>query len=372
MERGRPGPRDGTRVVHAGVPPPRQGAAPVPGPTFAAYYHLEGDPETADYVYGRYGNPTWTLLEAALAELEGGPAVSFASGMAAVSAVLLPLLGPGDVLVLPSDGYPAVRTLAEGQLARCGVELRHYRTGEEVPVEGAKLVWLESPSNPGLELTDIAAVVRRAGDALVAVDNTLATPLGQRPLELGADFSVGSDSKHLTGHGDLILGHAAVRDPARAQALVDWRTQTGAVPGPFEAWLAHRSIATLELRLERQCATAQALAERLLFRQDVESVRYPGLSGDPAHELAGRQMHNHGTVVSFTLSGAEHAERFLAACRLVAQGTSFGGVRSSAERRARWGGNDVPPGFIRFSVGCETPEDVLADVEQALDAAQGV
>jgi cystathionine gamma-lyase len=180
---------------------------------------------------------------------------------------------------------------------------------------------------------------------------------------------VSSDSKHLTGHGDLILGHVAARDPARAQALVDWRTATGAIPGPFEAWLAHRSIATLELRLERQCATAQALAERLLFRQDVEAVRYPGLTGDPAHELARRQMHNHGTVVSFTLSDREHAERFLAACRLVAQGTSFGGVRSSAERRARWGGNDVPPGFIRFSVGCETPEDLLADVEQALDVS---
>jgi cystathionine gamma-lyase len=362
-------PGAGTRAVHAGVPPPRQGAPPVPGPTFASYYHLEGDPESAPYVYGRYGNPTWTLLEDALAELEGGPAVSFASGMAAVAAVLLPLLRAGDVLVIPSDGYPAVRTLAEGQLAECGVEVRTYRAGEEVPVEGARVVWLETPSNPGLEVTDIATVARRAGEALVAVDNTLATPLGQRPLELGADYSIASDSKHLTGHGDLILGHVAARDPAKAAALVEWRTATGAVPGPFEAWLAHRSIATLELRLERQCATAQALAERLLFRGDVDSVRYPGLTGDPAHELAARQMHNHGTVVSFTLSSREHAERFLAACRLVAQGTSFGGVRSSAERRARWGGNDVPPGFIRFSVGCETPEDLLADVEQALDAA---
>jgi cystathionine gamma-lyase len=363
---------DGTRAVHAGVPPPRQGSPPVPGPTFAGYYHLEGDPEGVDYVYGRYGNPTWTLLENALAELEGGPSVAFASGMAAVAAVLLPLLHSGDVLVLPSDGYPAVRALAEGQLAECGVELRSYRSGEEVPVEGAKLVWLETPSNPGLEVTDVADVVRRAGDGtLVAVDNTLATPLGQRPLELGADYSVASDSKHLTGHGDLILGHVAARDQARADALAAWRTATGAVPGPFEGWLAHRSIATLELRLERQCATAQALAERLLFRADVDSVRYPGLSGDPAHEPARRQMHNFGTVVSFTLSDQAHAERFLAACRLVAQGTSFGGVRSSAERRARWGGNDVPPGFIRFSVGCETPEDLLADVEQALDTARG-
>ena len=360
---------DGTRAVHAGLPSPRQGAPPVPGPTFASYYHLEGDPQGVDYVYGRYGNPTWTLLEDALAELEGGPAVAFASGMAAVSAVLLPLLRAGDVLVVPADGYPAVRTLADGELAERGVEVRRYRAGEEVPVEGVTLVWLETPSNPGLDVTDVAAVARAAGGALVAVDNTLATPLAQRPLELGADFSVSSDSKHLTGHGDLILGHAAARDPARADALAEWRTGTGAIPGPFEAWLAHRSLATLELRLERQCATAQALAERLLFRADVEAVRYPGLTGDRAHDVAKRQMTRFGTIVSFALSDREHAERFLAACRLVAQGTSFGGVRSSAERRARWGGDDVPEGFIRFSVGCETPADVLADVEQALDAA---
>jgi cystathionine gamma-lyase len=365
-------PGDGTRAVHAGVPGPRQGEPPMPGPTFASYFHLEGDPDSADYSYGRYGNPTWTLLEAALGELEGGHAVSFASGMAAASAVLLPLLRPGDALAVPADGYPAVRGLALGQLAENGVEVRTYPAASPVPddvLAGARLVWVETPSNPGLEVTDIADVVSRSGDALVAVDNTLATPLGQRPLALGADFSVVSDSKHLTGHGDLMLGHVAVRDPARAAALGDWRTATGAIPGPFEAWLAHRSIATLELRLERQCTTAQALAERLLFRADVESVRYPGLTADPAHELARAQMARYGTIVSFTLASQERAERFLRACRLVAQGTSFGGVRSSAERRARWGGNDVPAGFIRFSVGCETTEDLLADVEQALDAA---
>jgi cystathionine gamma-lyase len=363
---------DGTRAVHAGVPSARQGAPPLPGPTFASYYHLEGDPESAEYVYGRYGNPTWTLLEAALGELEGGYAVSFASGMAAASAVLLPLLRAGDVLVIPRDGYPAVRTLAQGQLAEGGVEVREAGTAERIPddvLAGAKLVWLETPSNPGLEVTDVADVVERSGGALVAVDNTLATPFGQRPLDLGADYSVVSDSKHLTGHGDLILGHVAARDEARASALVGWRTATGAIPGPFEAWLAHRSIATLELRLDRQCATAQALAERLLFRPDVDGVRYPGLPGDPAHDLARRQMTRYGTIVSFTLASRERAERFLRACRLVAQGTSFGGVRSSAERRARWPGNDVPEGFIRFSVGCETPADLLADVEQALDAS---
>jgi cystathionine gamma-lyase len=369
-------PGDGTRAVHAGLPAPRQGAPLLPGPTFASYYHLEGDPAGADYVYGRYGNPTWTLYESALGELEEGIAVAFASGMAAASAVLLPLLRHGDVLVAPADGYPAVRTLATGQLAECGVEVRLVAAADEPPDEllrGAKLVWIETPSNPGLESVDIAALADRAhrAGALVAVDNTLATPLGQLPLALGADFSVSSDSKHLTGHGDLILGHVAVSDPARADALVAWRTQTGAIPGPFEAWLAQRSLATLELRLERQCSTALALAERLLFRPDVADVRYPGLPGDPGHAVASRQMRRYGTVVGFTLDSRERAERFLAACRLVAQATSFGSVHSSAERRARWGGNDVPEGFIRFSVGCETPEDLLADVDRALDVAAG-
>jgi cystathionine gamma-lyase len=369
-------PGDGTRAVHAGLPAPRQGAPLLPGPTFASYYHLEGDPEGVDYVYGRYGNPTWTLYERALGELEEGTAVAFASGMAAASAVLLPLFRGGDVLVAPADGYPAVRTLATGQLAECGVEIRLVPAAEEPSddvLRGARLVWVETPSNPGLESVDIEALARRAHDAgaLVAVDNTLATPLGQLPLALGADFSVSSDSKHLAGHGDLILGHVAVSDTARADALLAWRTQTGAVPGPFEAWLAHRSLATLELRLERQCSTALALAERLLFRPEVTGVRYPGLPDDPGHAVASRQMRRYGTVVCFTLGSPEHAERFLAACRLVAQATSFGSVHSSAERRARWGGNDVPAGFIRFSVGCETPEDLLADVEQALDLAAG-
>ena len=367
-------PGDGTRAVHAGLPAPRQGAPLLPGPTLASYYHLEGDPEAVDYVYGRYGNPTWTLYERALGELEEGTAVAFASGMAAASAVLLPLLRAGDALVAPADGYPAVRTLATGQLAECGVDVRLVPAAEEPPDEalsGAKLVWIETPSNPGLESVDIPRLAERAhaAGALVAVDNTLATPLGQLPLRLGADFSVSSDSKHLTGHGDLILGHVAVSDPARADALVAWRTQTGAIPGPFEAWLAHRSLATLELRLERQCSTALTLAERLLFRTDVADVRYPGLQRDPGHAVASRQMRRYGTVVCFVLDSRERAERFLAACRLVAQATSFGGVHTMAERRARWPSTGVPEGFVRFSVGIETAEDVIGDVEQALDAS---
>jgi len=362
---------DGTRVVHAGLPDPRQHEPLLPGPQFASIFHLSGDPTGHAGVYGRYGNPTWARWEAALGELEHGQVVSFASGMAAVAAVLMPRLGPGDVVFLPRDGYPAVRSLAGGLP---GVEVRTAPMAS-LPdsFEGVKLVWLESPSNPGLDLCDIAATcsAAHAAGALVAVDNTLATPLGQRPLELGADFSMSSDSKHATGHSDLILGHVAVGDPVLAEELQAWRRTTGAVPGPFETWLAHRSLGTLDVRLERQCATALELAKLLAARSDVSGVRYLGLPDDPFHELAARQMHRFGSVVVFDVGGKERAEAFLDGCSLVAQATSFGGVHSSAERRARWAGNDVAEGFIRFSVGCETASDLLADVEGALDRSAG-
>jgi cystathionine gamma-lyase len=361
---------DGTRVVHAGLPDPRQYEPLLPGPQFAAVYHLSGDPTGAPFEYGRYGNPTWARWETALGELEGGQAVSFASGMAAVAAVLLPRLGSGDVLLLPEDGYPSVRDLAARQLVPRGVEVRSAPTvAYPESLDGVTFVWIESPSNPGLDVCDIAAVCDAAHElgALVSVDNTLATPLGQRPLALGADFSVSSDSKHATGHSDLILGHVAVRDAAFARDVHAWRREAGSVPGPFEVWLAHRSLATLDVRLERQCATALALAATLDERSDVVDVRYPGLPGDASHALAERQMTRFGSIVAFDVGTRERAERFLAGCSLVAEATSFGGVHSLAERRARWSGNEVGEGFIRFSVGCEDASDLIADVTGALE-----
>ena len=364
---------DGTRAVRAGAPEPAQGEPLRPGPTLAAPFRLRGDPESSPYFYGRYHNPTFTAYERALAELEGGEAVVFASGMAAVAAVLLPMLKPGDVLVAPSDGYFALRALAEVHLGERSVEVRLVPTAGDHrrALEGATLVWLETPCNPRLDTCDIRALAESAhqNGALVGVDNTLATPLGQRPLELGADFSMAADTKGLAGHSDLVMGHVAVRDPARAEALRSWRTLTGAVPGPFETWLAHRSLGTLHLRLERACATARVLAELLAARADVSAVRHPGLSDDPAHPVAARQMRRFGTVVSFELADSERAERFLDNCELVAHATSFGGLQSTAERRARWGGDEVPEGFIRFSVGCEDPEDLLGDVERSLDGS---
>ncbi|MCX4730865.1 cystathionine gamma-lyase [Streptomyces sp. NBC_01363] len=369
---------DGTRAVRAGLPEPEQFEPTLPGPVFAAHFHLSGEP-TGPYTYGRDTNPTWTLLERAIGELEapGEPVETtvFASGMAAISAVLLSRARTGDVVVLPDDGYQAL-PLVRAQLEAYGVEVRTAPTGGDAQLavlEGAKLLWIETPSNPGLDVCDVRRLVEAAHSAgtLVAVDNTLATPLGQRPLELGADFSVASDTKGLTGHGDILLGHVTCRDPELAAGVRRWRKVVGAIPGPMEAWLAHRSLATLELRIDRQCATALTLAEALGKRPEVTGLRYPGLPTDPSYPKALQQMRRFGSVVSFVLPDRERAERFLTELRLVDDATSFGGVRSTAERRARWGGDAVPEGFIRLSVGAESPADLVADVERALDAALG-
>jgi cystathionine gamma-lyase len=349
------GPGDSTRVTHAGLPDAVQGEPFLPGPTFQSANHWSG--EGAPDGYGRTGNPTWARYEAALGELEGGEAVVLSSGMAAVSAVLLPLLGPGDVLVAPSDAYPGVRVIATDHLAKRGVEVRLVPSDDAAIREalpGATLVWIETPSNPGMERLDIAALAAAAHDAgaLLAVDGTVATPLRQRALALGADFAMASASKYLTGHADLVLGYVATRDPARAQAIRAWRGLTGAIPGPFEVWLAHRSLPTLAVRLERQEATARALVEVLRADARVVDVRWPGF----------------GAVLAFTLADADAAQRLLGFLQLVAEATSFGGVHSSAERRARWGTDDLPAGFIRFSAGIEDTADLVADMRSALDA----
>ena len=349
-----------TRSVHAGLPAASDGEPLLPGPTFASLYHLPGPVDAAPHGYGRYTNPTWTRLEHALGELEGGRAVVFASGMAAVTAVVASALGPGDVYVGPEDAYPGIRQVAAEVLEPRGVAVRLVASRDDAvrgALAGATMVWIESPSNPGLEVLDVAALAADAAreGATLVVDNTLAGPLRLRPLELGAHVTVASASKHLTGHSDLILGYAAVaaRDQLRADALGGWRRLTGAVPGPFEAWLAHRSLATLALRLERQEANAAALVAALRARDDVSGVRWPGI----------------GAVLCFDLGTEGRAEAFLGACALVAQATSFGGSHSTAERRERWGTDAVGPGLIRFSAGIEDADDLCADVLAALDVS---
>jgi cystathionine gamma-lyase len=364
----------GTRVVRAGLPAEEDERPFLPGPTFAAPYRLSGDVDGRRYGYGRFANPTWTAYETALGEIEGGDALCFSSGMAAVSAVLFTTLGAGDVLVAPADGYPGVRSLAEGPLARLGVEPRLVPSRDDAfldAVAGARLVLVESPSNPRLDVLDLPAIVEAAHvvGALVAVDNTVITPLGQRPLESGADFSVSSATKHLTGHSDVVLGYAAVRDPALLAGLVKWRGDAGAIPGPFETWLAHRSLATLDVRLARQEQNALALAELLAFSDAVRDVRYPGLASDPSHPRARERLDRFGSVLAFTLRDRAAVDRFFAATRLVDEATSFGGVHTTAERRGRWGTDDVPEGFVRLSAGIEVTEDLVADVGRGLQAA---
>jgi cystathionine gamma-lyase len=363
---------DGTRVVRAGLPRAEQGAPFLPGPVLAAPFHLSGEIDSSDWLYTRYGNPTWGRYEAALGELERAEVVIFSSGMAAATALLLTSLEPGGAVAMDHACYQGVRKLAKGHLAPRGVEVRLAPPAElESAVQGAQLLWLESPSNPHLEVYDLAALAdaAHAAGALCVVDNTTAGPLYQSPLDLGSDYALTSATKHLSGHADLMLGYVATRDAEFAQALRDWRTEAGAVPGPFEVWLAHRSLATLALRLERGSANALALAEFLSARDDVSGVRYPGLPGDPGHEVARRQMNGFGTIVSFDVGSRERAERFLAACELVTEASSFGGVQTSAERRLRWGGDDVGEGFIRLSAGCEEAADLVADLGRALDAA---
>lgn len=346
----------------------------VEGPQFASTYVTPGDPAQHRLTYGRYENPTWWAWEQSLGVLEGGEAVSFASGMAAISAVLGSCLRPGDAVVLPAESYYTIRTLASTWLEAIGVEVRLAPTrgdAQAQAVRGARLLWLETPSNPHLDVCDIAALVAAGHEAgaLVVVDNTTATGYLQQPLALGADYVVASDTKAVTGHADLILGHVASRDPARVSALRDWRTRHGAIPGPMEVWLAHRSLATMPLRVACQSATAARLAALLSSHRAVRAVHYPGLPTHPGHEAAKRQMRAFGGVVSFELAGRAHAERFFGALRLVREATSFGGVHATAERRARWGGDAIGEGFIRFSVGCEAADDILADVEAGLGAA---
>jgi cystathionine gamma-lyase len=362
---------DGTRCVHGGHTADGPPGTPLhPGPVLSTTFHLDAD--LPDYFYGRPANPTWTALEEAIGALDGGECVTFASGMAAVDAVLRLTARAGGALVLPSDGYYVTRALAHAELAPLGVEIREVPTAGPWPddvLDGATLLLVETPSNPGLDVCDIAkaAAAAHAAGALLAVDNTTATPLGQRPLALGADLTVASDTKALAGHGDVLLGHVSAADPELARRLREARTRSGAIPGPMEAWLAHRGLATLDLRLARQAANAAALCRALRDHPAVADVRWPGLPDDPAHAVAKAQMRRWNGVLRFTLPSEQTVSRFLAASRYTASATSFGGLRSTADRRHRWG-DAVAPGLVRFSAGCEDTADLVADVIGALDA----
>lgn len=334
----------------------------------ATSYHLP-EVQGAPYIYGRNGTPTWAAVEAQLAHLEAAEVVAFPTGMAAISAALMACLRAGDRVLLPSDGYYVTRVFGRDFLAGLGVEVVEIPTLRfaEADFAGYKVVYLETPSNPGLDMVDIADVAARAraAGARVIADNTTMTPLLQRPLDLGADLVVAADTKAPAGHSDALMGHVAGRDAALVARVRDWRRLSGAVPGAMEAWLVHRGLETLELRLARMCDSAALIADRLADHPAVQAVRYPGLPGDPAHDLARQQMSGFGFLIGVTLRDAGVAEAFLSRCPYLVQATSFGGTHSSGERRARWG-DAVPEGFVRLSIGVEPVEPLWQAMAAAL------
>lgn len=324
------------------------------------------------------GTPGWEALEQLIGDLEGGPAVSFASGMAAITAVL-ELLPVGARVVAPRDSYTGLRgLLGDGAAAggRWDVRIVDMTSAEELldAVREADLVWLETPSNPMLHLVDLVEVTSaaKAAGALVAVDNTFATPLLQNPLELGADFVVHSATKFIGGHSDLLLGLAVCRQPADHARLVRRREVAGATPGALECFLALRGARTLAVRLRQAQETAETLARRLAAHPAVDRVRYPGLADHPQHAVAAQQMRGFGAVLSFELADAATADAICARVQVIAHATSVGGVESTIERRAKLPGQEhVPAGLLRLSVGCEHVDDLWADLANALDPGRG-
>jgi cystathionine gamma-synthase len=323
------------------------------------------------------GTPTWEALEEIVAGLEGGDAVAFASGMAAIAAVF-DQLPAGSLVVIPDDCYQGVVGLATAGQAKGRWTVRRVAvadTGNWLRAcAEADLIWLESPSNPLLIVADVAAICAapRKPGAILGVDNTLATPLNQRPLALGADVSIHSVTKLIGGHSDLLGGVATVNTPQLLADLRRSRELAGATPGALESFLAVRGARTLALRLERAQHTAMLIAARLAEHAAVTHARYPGLSTHPTHAIARTQLRGFGTIISFDVrGGAAAADRVCSGVRLIEHATSFGAVESTIERRASVAGQEhLPPSLLRLSVGIEDPEDLWADLDIALRKGQ--
>lgn len=338
-------------------------------PVLAAAYHIPPSEDDSLDSYGRYHNPTWRQLESALAELEGAAAaLAFGSGMAAITSTLRVLAKPGTTLVVPADGYYQVRRYAAEFLAPHGITVIEATCADMIAAASrADVVLAETPSNPGLDVVDLhrLALTCRARGATLIVDNTTATPLGQQPLSLGADVVVASATKSLSGHHDLLAGYVAGSHPDQMAVIENERRVAGPILGFFEAWLVLRSIGTAGLRFERQCQNALAMALALRAHPAVRSVRYPGLPGDPSHEIANRQMKRFGGIVAIELDNAAAVHAMVQRSELLISSTSFGGIHTSVDRRARWG-DQVSEGFARISAGIEDTDDLVADIEQAL------
>ena len=362
-----------SKVVAAGRPAKQPDGALNPPIALNSTFH-EGGP----IGYGRYGNETWSAPEDAISILEGGKTLLFSSGMAAISAVFS-LLPEGSVVVAANNGYQGTTTLLKKLHESEKLKVRFVNlanTDETVAaIPGAQMLYLESPLNPLLEIIDLPKLIAAGKEAGcgVAVDNTLATPLLQNPLALGADIVIHSVTKYLSGHSDLILGSLSTNDSALYNRLEQSRRYGGAIAGPFEAWIALRGVRTFALRMQRSQENALELATRLSKDGRVAKVRYPGLPTDAYHQMAKSFMKGFGAMISFDVNGTvDQVDLMCNSSRLITNATSLGGVESIWERRRRWATEStlVPENLIRFSVGIENVDDLWADIEHAFTSAK--
>ena len=362
-----------SKVVAAGRPAKQPDGALNPPIALNSTFH-EGGP----IGYGRYGNETWSALEEAISVLEGGKTLLFSSGMAAISAVFS-LLPEGAVIVAASNGYQGTTTLLKKlhESEKLKVRFVNLANTDEclAAIPGAQMLYLESPLNPLLEVVDLPKIIAagKSAGCGVAVDNTLATPLLQNPLALGADISIHSVTKYLSGHSDLILGSLSTNDQALYGRLEQSRRYGGAIAGPFEAWIALRGLRTFAIRMQRSQENAMELATRLSKDSRISKVRYPGLATDSYHSLAKSFMKGFGAMISFDVNASvEQVDLMCNSSKLITNATSLGGVESIWERRRRWATESatVPENLIRFSVGIENVDDLWADIQQALTAAK--
>ena len=362
-----------SKVVAAGRPAKQPDGALNPPIALNSTFH-EGGPVG----YGRYGNETWSALEEAISDLEGGKTLLFSSGMAAISAVFS-LLPEGAVIVAASNGYQGTTTLLKKlhESEKLKVRFVNLANTDEclAAIPGAQMLYLESPLNPLLEVVDLPKIIAagKSAGCGVVVDNTLATPLLQNPLALGADISIHSVTKYLSGHSDLILGSLSTNDQALYGRLEQSRRYGGAIAGPFEAWIALRGLRTFAIRMQRSQENAMELATRLSKDSRISKVRYPGLATDSYHSLAKSFMKGFGAMISFDVNASvEQVDLMCNSSKLITNATSLGGVESIWERRRRWATESatVPENLIRFSVGIENVDDLWADIQQALTAAK--
>ena len=362
-----------SKVVAAGRPAKQPDGALNPPIALNSTFH-EGGPVG----YGRYGNETWSALEEAISVLEGGKTLLFSSGMAAISSVFS-LLPEGAVIVAAKNGYQGTTTLLKKlhESEKLKVRFVNLANTDEclATIPGAQMLYLESPLNPLLEVVDLPKIIAagKAAGCGVAVDNTLATPLLQNPLALGADISIHSVTKYLSGHSDLILGSLSTTDQALFGRLEQSRRYGGAIAGPFEAWIALRGLRTFAIRMQRSQENAMELATRLSKDSRISKVRYPGLTTDSYHSLAKSFMKGFGAMISFDVNASvEQVDLMCNSSKLITNATSLGGVESIWERRRRWATESatVPENLIRFSVGIENVDDLWADIQQALTAAK--